>query len=225
MSNSVILTLRPIVTNYCTEAVLLLVAPIVLNKGLLSSTIGCLVQFNTVGRRQRQSLFALSNYHQGDVTKKCMEATPLQKTRFWKRKGFLYTVGILFAVGIVVSALDDKGTSSSTTSAQPAVTQTEQTALSQKVSIGEEGYIKVPSPKTILANTKTDLDALTKIYLANDTQGIEEFLVGGQGFAVSNNTKVLVTDTAVGARRVRVLEGDQSGKSGWLPMEFVSKSK
>lgn len=153
-----------------------------------------------------------------------MEAAPT-KVRFWKRKGFLYTVGILFAVSIVVSALDDKQPSTSTTTTQPAVAQTTQPASSQKVSVGEEGYIKVSSPKTILANTKTDLDALTKIYLANDTEGIAEFLVGGQGFAVSNGTKVLVIDTAYGVRRVRVLEGDQANKTGWLPMEYVSKTQ
>jgi len=153
-----------------------------------------------------------------------MEAVPTKK-RFWQRKGFLYSVLILFCVGVLVSAIDDGGTSTPTPATQPAVAQTEQPASSQKVSVGEEGYIKVSSPKTILANTKTDLDGLTKIYLANDTEGIAEFLVGGQGFAVSNGTKVLLIDTAYGVRRVRVLEGDQVSKTGWLPMEYVSKTQ
>lgn len=37
-------------------------SPIAGKKGQLSSTIGCLVQFNTVGRRQRLSLFVLPDY-------------------------------------------------------------------------------------------------------------------------------------------------------------------
>ena len=152
-----------------------------------------------------------------------MEAVPSTKKRFWKRKGFIYTVAVLFGVPILLAAIGGNSKPAATT--QPTVAQTEQPASSQKVSVGEEGYIKVSSPKTILANTKTDLDALTKIYLANDTEGIAEFLVGGQGFAVSNGTKVLVLDTAVGSRRVRVLEGDQASKSGWLPMEYVSKTQ
>ncbi len=153
-----------------------------------------------------------------------MEAVPSTKKRFWKRKGFIYTVAILFGVPILLAAIGGNSKPTSTAT-QPAVAQTAQPASSQKVSVGEEGYIKVSSPKTILANTKTDLDALTKIYLANDTEGIAEFLVGGQGFAVSNGTKVLVVDTAVGVRRVRVLEGDQASKTGWLPMEYVSKTQ
>lgn len=154
-----------------------------------------------------------------------MEAVPSQKKRFWQRKGFLYSVLILFCVTVLVSAIDSNDANTPTSTAQPAVAQPAQPASSQKVSVGEEGYIKVLSPKTILANTKTDLDALTKIYLANDTEGIAEFLVGGQGFAVSNGIKVLVLDTAYGVRRVRVLEGDQASKTGWLPMEYVSKSQ
>ena len=153
-----------------------------------------------------------------------MEAVPSQKQRFWKRKGFIYTVAILFGVPIVLSLVGSNNTP--TTSTQPAVAlPSEQPAPSTKVSLGEEGYIKVTSPKTILANTKTDLDALTKTYLANDTAGIGEFLVAGRGFAVSNSTKVLVIDTGVGVRKVRVLEGDQINNTGWLPMEYVSKSK
>lgn len=154
---------------------------------------------------------------------KRMEAAPT-KVRFWKRKGFIYTVAILFGVPIVLALVGDNSTP--TTSPQPTVTQTsEQPAPSTKVSLGEEGYIKVTSPKTILANTKTDLDALTKTYLANDTAGIEEFLVGGRGFVVANGTKVLVIDTGVGVRKVRVLEGDQINNTGWLPMEYVSKTQ
>ena len=147
------------------------------------------------------------------------------KKRFWKRKGFLWTVGILFGVTIIVSALDD-GSSTPATTPQPAVAQTsDKPAPSQKVSVGEEGYIKTSAQKTILANNKADLDELVKIYLAKDTAGMGEFLLEGKGIAVSNGIKVLVIDTAVGSRRVRVLEGDQASKSGWLPMEYVSQSK
>lgn len=153
-----------------------------------------------------------------------MTATSSQKTRFWKRKGFLWTAGILVGVAVIGSFMDDPKPSAPTAT-QPAVVQNQQPTPSQKVAIGENGYIKVTSPKTILADTKTDLDELTKIYLANDTAGIQEFLLSGKGFSVSNGTKILVIDTGVGVRKVRVLEGDNINGSGWLPMEFVVKNK
>jgi hypothetical protein len=117
---------------------------------------------------------------------------------------------------------------SETVSVQPthpvqAITNTP--TATQKVSVGEEGYINTPSPKAIIALTKNDYKELTKIYLANDTIGIGDFLLSGKGFAVPKGTKVLVTDTAVGARKVRVLEGDNIGKAGWIAMEWVSKTK
>ena len=203
-------------------------SPIAGSKRQLSSTIGCLVQFNTVGRRLRLPLFALPKLLRA-INKNCMEATPT-KVRFWKRKGFLYTVGILFVVGIVVSAVDDQSPSTQTSTAQPAVAQQPADAKpvsSATVSRGEEGYIKGTSgtPNEILTKTKADYDVFIDILLSKDTIGLGQFLQDDRGFGVANGTKVLVIGTAVGVRQVRVLEGEHLGESGWLAMEYVSKTK
>lgn len=157
-----------------------------------------------------------------------MEAAPT-KQRFWKRKGFLYTVGILFAAGIVVSAVDDQSPSPQPAN-QPAVVQQPadtKPAPSEKVARGEEGYIKGKSgnPNEILTKTQADYDVFVDTLLSKDTIGLEQFLIDGRGFGVPNGTKVLVIGTGVGVRQVRVLEGERFGESGWLAVEYVSKNK
>jgi len=159
-----------------------------------------------------------------------MDTQEAPKKRFWKRKGFLYTVGILFALGIIVSAVDDKNSSQQTSTTQPAVVQQPadtKPAASEKVARGEEGYIKGKSgnPNEILTKTQADYDVFVDTLLSKDTIGLEQFLLDGRGFGVANGTKVLVIGTGVGVRQVRVLEGEHFGESGWLAMEYVSKNK
>lgn len=133
-------------------------------------------------------------------------------------------------VGIVVSAVDDQSPSAQTSTAQPAVAQQPtdtKPASSATLSRGEEGYIKGTSgtPNEILTNTKADYDVFIDILLSKDTIGLGQFLQDGRGFGVANGTKVLVIGTGVGVRQVRVLEGEHLGESGWLAMEYVSKTK
>ncbi len=149
-----------------------------------------------------------------------------EKKPFYKRKKFLYGLAIFFVIGYIGSLFDKTPAPVTNTAPQPvqAVAETK-TVVSDKVSVGEEGYINTPSPKAMIALTEAGYKELTKIYIANDTMGIGEFLTSGKGFAVPKGTKVLVTDSAVGARKVRILEGDNIGKAGWIAMEWVSKTK
>lgn len=141
-----------------------------------------------------------------------------QEKPVYIRKKFLYGISIiLFAVWFVLSVSDGSPSSQPVTESAPAT--------SQKVSVGEEGYINTPSPKAMIALTEEGYKEITKIYLANDMMGVRDFLLSGKGFAVPTGTKVLVTDMAVGSRKVRVLEGDSLGSAGWIAMEWVSKTK
>lgn len=97
------------------------------------------------------------------------------------------------------------------------------------ISIGDEATLnwhEDPSDcsKSILvATTKESQEKVSKILLANDELGISEVLLSGEAFAVPNCTKVKVIDTAVAIRQVRIFEGDQIGKSGWVAFEFVKR--
>lgn len=138
------------------------------------------------------------------------------------------TIGIFVIIFIFTSFggnsnIKPTGNSENNLPSQPA--QVVSKNIPTKVGIGEEGYISVPSPKAVIALTENGYKEITKIYLANDMIGVGDFLLSGKGFAVPNGTKVLVVDTSVGARKVRVLEGDSIGESGWIAYEWVSKTK
>lgn len=73
----------------------------------------------------------------------------------------------------------------------------------------------------ILAVEKDDHDELLKALIAEDWQGVYEFLVSGKGFSVDGGTQALIIDNSWTVTRVRILEGDQKGKAGWLATEWV----
>lgn len=95
--------------------------------------------------------------------------------------------------------------------------------------IGEEGYLRVDSEDkgeiVLLATTEDAYSEVMKSLQAKDMLGI----VGNpNAFGVGNGTKVLVIDSAIGRRKVRIVEtyrdvdADKSGLAGWVAMEFVT---
>lgn len=154
------------------------------------------------------------------------EAVPV-KMPFWKTRKFLYVLGICYIFGLIIhdaSKTQPQNTTTPTTQAV-ATSQPVVTSANTRVSVGEEGYVNTPSPKAVISLTEDGFSEITKIYLANDMMGVGDFLLSGKGFAVPKGTKVLVTDTKVGARKVRILEGENIGQTGWIAMEWVSKTK
>lgn len=89
---------------------------------------------------------------------------------------------------------------------------------------GREGRLQVDGGADqliLLALQRDDVEAVGKALRAGDGAGIVELVRRGRALLVSNGTKVLVIDTAVFVRQVRVLDGDQAGRAGWIPTEFI----
>ena len=127
-------------------------------------------------------------------------------------------IGFIFLIIIIaISGGDNKSTS---TPSQPT---------SKTPSIGEEGIINFRDDKSdcsgedkvLLGTTKEAQDKVGKTLLAKDEMGIAELLITGEAFGVAICTKAKVIDSAVGIRQVRILEGENLGKSGWLPYEWI----
>lgn len=93
------------------------------------------------------------------------------------------------------------------------------------LNIGSGVYIKVGLPTVYVGTTKEAHEKITKAVLAKDAVGVAQFLRNGDVIQLAEGTKVLVIDFALGLREVRVLEGDNFGKSAWLPKEWISKSR
>lgn len=111
----------------------------------------------------------------------------------------------------------------------PVPTLAAKPVASSRVGVGEDGMlnyhsdIKDCSQETIVSLDVETEKAVIKASIANDTYGMAEVVSSGKAFLVSNCTKVKVIDQNVGSRKIRILEGEQLSKSGWVPMEFVKK--
>ena len=131
------------------------------------------------------------------------------------------SLGIIGFV-IIIFIIGGSGGTTETTNT-PAVT------ASQTPEIGEEGYLRLPGitdPEQVicLGETEEDYDQINKALIAKDFIGLME--IPG-AFCVSNGTKVLVIDSAVFKRRVRILEdvrevdSDKILMSGWTASDWV----
>ena len=80
--------------------------------------------------------------------------------------------------------------------------------------------------KICLGTSKDDADKISKALLAKDYLGLTE--IPG-AFCVSNGTPALLIEKSFPLRKVRItgtiskIDGDKFGKSGWLPMEWITK--
>ena len=134
---------------------------------------------------------------------------------------FSCLIGVLIILVVFLAASgSDKSPSTSNYTSTPA---------KQTLSLGEVGIINYKTDRndctgqTILGATKESQDKITTALVANDEIGLAQLVITREAFMVDNCTKVKVIDTAVSLRQVRILEGEQVGKSGWLPYEWAIK--
>ena len=93
------------------------------------------------------------------------------------------------------------------------------------LSMGEKGIVICGNEPTVfLAIDISSQDAFTKAAIAKDYIGMQRLVSTGRVFEVPANTRVLVIDRKTFIRQVRVLEGPQAGRAGWLPMEWIKES-
>ena len=93
---------------------------------------------------------------------------------------------------------------------------------------GEDGYLAYPSGSregVVLFKTVETYDAAIKARAAKDDVGFRQAFLAG-GFSVLHGTKVRVIDThGMWALQVRVQEGPNAGKAGYVPREFVHRKR
>jgi hypothetical protein len=91
---------------------------------------------------------------------------------------------------------------------------------------GAKGWLvsSHPNVEVFVATDEKAFDDVTNAAIANDTYGVKELLSKGKIFIGSYNSRVLVIDSAMLKTKVRLLDGDNIGKAGWVPFEFVKDS-
>jgi len=91
------------------------------------------------------------------------------------------------------------------------------------VGVGQEGFLRTSDVggDVYVATTESAFDEFVKAAVIKDTIGMAQMVLNGRAFGVPYNTKILVTESAFTKKKVRILEGKQLGKIGWVPFEFV----
>lgn len=91
---------------------------------------------------------------------------------------------------------------------------------------GSEVYIRGGSATGFVASDSATLLELEKAQSANDSIGVSNLIQSGRVWAVNNGTKALVIDSdSRGGVNVRILEGRQTGRSGWTDEAWLTSSK
>jgi hypothetical protein len=88
--------------------------------------------------------------------------------------------------------------------------------------VGQEAHLWARGlPQWHLAIDEDAMAAYVSITNAGDTAGLRQLIQQGRIFPVADETRVLVVAQKWPAIQVRVLEGPQSGQSGWVGFEHV----
>lgn len=119
-------------------------------------------------------------------------------------------IAILFFIGSI------GGGSSSSTPTTPST--------SSSAAIGDTAYLRASASPIMVPVDKTAFDRTMQLSVAGDTTGLARMVVAGDILTVDNGTQVKVISKDYTKTEVRIMSGDHTGESGWVPMEFVSKN-
>lgn len=111
----------------------------------------------------------------------------------------------------------------STTPSRRNSPQTTSPPARQIVATGEEGRLNNGAANVLVAIDAESLSRLTKLSVANDKEGMIQLMLTGRVFAVPSDTKVRMLDPGFLKSEVRILEGEQYGRSGFVPAEWVTR--
>jgi hypothetical protein len=102
--------------------------------------------------------------------------------------------------------------------------QAEREAKSGPNQNGKERVLRIKGGGLVpVAVSEQALNRLIQLSVAEDNLGIAEMILSGQAWNVTSGTKVVVIDEGVLRSEVRIMDGPQRGKAGWVPSDFLKK--
>lgn len=161
-----------------------------------------------------------------------MELTPQDKQRIYEEEkardeakqkieaqknatGCMGCLGLIVII-VIISMVFNMFSGSKNTSSK---------STTELIPTGEQAIIDSGPGATYIAQTKEGFEQLIKAVNAKDQIGAMELIQVGEVFSVGQYTKVLVIDHGFARTKVRILEGPNVGRSGWLPYEFVKRTQ
>jgi len=91
---------------------------------------------------------------------------------------------------------------------------------------GDEAHLSPGSPTIVPLDEEAE-DEVVKLAAAKDDLGLRQMVISGRAILVPDGTKVKVIEVKGildWTCRIRILEGDYIGQSGWVPVEFLKRS-
>jgi hypothetical protein len=89
--------------------------------------------------------------------------------------------------------------------------------------VGQEGHLDNGGAMAFVALDDAAYDALNKAAGVDDQAGIRELVSAGRVFLTPQHTAIRVLENSVFSVKVRILDGAQKDKAGWVPAEFVKQ--
>ena len=144
------------------------------------------------------------------------------------RKGTATIFGLGFVAFFILFGITTEPSDTANNSNNSAQTQQEDTSRTDFVNTGEEGVVNMTpehcQDSTLIAPNREAFEAFHEARATEDGDEIQNVMIRENVFGVFDCTKVEVIDSAgfLGSvREVRVLEGGNEGKTGWVPVEWV----
>ena len=93
------------------------------------------------------------------------------------------------------------------------------------VGVGGDGILRMDgSGAILLAIDPASYDALVSASVARDSMGVTQLITAGRVFQCPQGTRVRVIDRAMYRRKVRIMNGPQTGLAGWVSSDWVKPS-
>jgi len=120
---------------------------------------------------------------------------------------------------------EEPETTPETTEESGEQTDEERYEASRNAEIGDTCVLNGGGSMNIIGTNYEDLKAIDKAAMAGDKYAVVEMYYQGRAFAVPSGTKVLFIDSSWAGRKIRILEGNYAGKSGWVSRDYIQPIK
>lgn len=91
------------------------------------------------------------------------------------------------------------------------------------LTIGSEAYLHAEVPYPHIAVDEKALDSYIKALVSGDSPyGVTDLYAKRKLFQVNNDAKVRIIDLRIGKVQIRFLDGDATGRSGWVIPEWIT---
>ncbi|AZN40390.1 hypothetical protein [Paenibacillus albus] len=169
-----------------------------------------------------------------DHMKKFLFGKDFDKKKNPKFRKRTWIIGGLFALFIIGKLLPDPDTPQTLTATAPAASETTYVAdqpsqpkeSKTDYDIVSSGQIAYVQPGIYVAHTKDDMDEMFNYINNHNSDALMDMLFSGRVVMTDNGAqRVTIVDAGIIKHKIKIMDGDNAGFVGYVPMEFIKKSE